>query len=1284
MKPLARLAVCAAALIVVAAATPRTADAVCASGGTISDVNDCVPVGKGSKDCYAEWSITLANGDPPPDKNGFPDKNVTCVDNDPACDLDVTPGQCTFSVGVCVNVTDPRIPGCLPTSADTFELKNPSDKDALKKAHKDPFFRDNRRALLSAIESVLPTAAGDACSDEVKIVVPMKKKFKDGDVEFKKGKGKIGYKQSDLANNKDSDTLKFTCLTNEPDDAVQDIEDQPIASAREITSSAELIGGPLAMGRVGDYLIENDKARFIVRDLGRDFSFMLTYGGHLVDADIQRKTPTPGSPWAPPYPAGNDNLLAMTPLINISSTDNPQAITVVNSGNAGGDAVLRTEGPDDLFDAIDPDVAIRGFDPNLGVPGPAHDVNIPVNVVNEYTLRPGDHFLKIETIIENTGGVAEALYIGDYTEIGGQFEVVGPGLGFGESAVRVGGDHTIIDEIPPITYDYLGWIGFGDATGLSYALVPQLYNATGSFGQSGVFVPVYGQSLTGILLSGVPAVFSAPAGGMLSFTRWFAVSTNGMGEVLDARHTLFGREELPLTVQGQNGLLTLKKVKTGVVRGTVTAGGEPVDEARVVIVREPGTRGAQQGVLSVFQTKDGGFFQGTFPKGKDYVAMVTIPGHPFENDGITPPPSKHVFKIGGGTTSVDFALPATGYAQVEIEDTFGSPISGKVSILGFDATPDPGIIETVPFLSAMGNVFGHDAREKTEIFGIADAKFAGPDGDTGVFPLAPGTYRFIVSHGPEYDRFDSGDVVIVGGTPGSPQVVNATLNRVVDTTGFVSTDHHVHMLNSPDSTISRDERIVSMLAEGVDYFVNTDHDFIHDLSDEVAALKLPSGGTTDASSLIAVAPSDEITTFDSGHFNAYPLPVGASVTGNAIDWGDATSPVGLGYPSDGAYDLTPDEFGQLVKGPPYNAPVFQANHFNSGTLGYFRVHGIDTTVAPPQSNVDPNEVRLDPATTNTYTDELTALEIWIESSIGQNALAVGENMGDWFNMLNNFSSSFPLLRKAAVADSDTHSRVIVQAGGPRTMIASATDDPASIVPADLATNLNAGRAILTSGPFVEVVLENENTLATASHALGDSQIVEAFPIIGFDRVRGTIEIHSPTWAPFDKVEVFISNVPSCVTSAPNFLGATKEVCTPTKPVGPTYKTFTPTVNTVAGVDGGQQLEATVGPFFINAPTTDVDFWVVVVVSGNTGTSTSMFPMNPQSLVRRRCTLDICQACSFDNDCPGGGNDCEDANTTLADIATNTAVECGVRALAITNPLYVDADADGLYKGVAIP
>jgi hypothetical protein len=1224
MSKSVRLAIALCALTVLVA--PRAALAVCSSGGTVSNVLDCVPGGKGSKDCFVEFSVSP---EPPPDpKTGFPTAKIECLDNDPSCDNDITPGQCTFLVGHCLNVTDSRFT-CTPTTGQSYELKKPSAKDALK-PHKNRFDRNNRRDLDQALTALgLPVGTGNVCTPETKVVVPLKNPTT-------KGKGKVGIKMFNPLGDKDTDSLKLTCL---PNPAIATV---PCASARQIVSTSELIGGPLGMGRVGDWLLENDKVRFIVRDIGRDFSFMLTYGGHPMDADFQRKLGP--AALSPPYPAGRDSFLAMTPLINISSSDNPTSISVVNSGATGGPAIIQTTGPDDLFDPIDPAVAIEGFNPALGVPPSAIDVNIDVTIMNEYRLNCGDDFLTIETFVQDDGGSGQTIYVGDYTAGGGQLEEVAPALGFGQAAVRLGAPSGTS------TLNFYGWFGYGAAQGISYGLIFKTYADTSAFTQSGVAVPIYGNDVIGVLFSGIPSTFVVPPSGTNSFKRWLAVSDNGMGRVLDARHKLAAAGEIT------------PAIATGFAQGTVTVAGQPIDGARVSFYQTTGTAP----LVDVFETTNGGFYQGTLPKG-NYRAAVKVPGHPYQGGGALP--LETAVSIGSSTTIVDFDVPATGYVQVLATETDGitsTPISAKVSVVGLDSTPDPGTSQSAVFLNFFGNIFGYDGREKLTIYGLPTFRFAGPSGDTGVFPLQPGAYQIVVSHGPEYSVYKTAvPFNVVAGTPGSPQVVNAVVRRVVDTTGFVSSDHHVHMANSPDSDVSRTERVVTMLAEGVDYFNATDHDFLTDLTADVTALG--------ASGLVKTSVSAEMTYFDSGHFNAWPMSVvnPLSVTGGAPDWGDATAPVGLGYPSDLSYDLSPDELGQLVKGPPYNAKVYQANHFNSGTLGYFRLHGIDTTVAPPQSSTSPANVRQDPAITNTYTDELTALELWIESSRGQNALALGENMGDWFNMLNNFGASHPLLRKAAVFDSDTHSSTIVQAGGPRTMVASATDDPALIVPGDIADNLNDGRAIGTSGPFMRVTIAG-TALPDAGHELGKPLIVNGTG--GAATVN--VDIQSPDWAEFDQVLFYVNNVPSCTTTSPNFVGGVKKVCPPS----PDF-TQTPVVTPVLLPNGGTRLTASAAqPLVITE-----DTWVVVVVRGRDNVSKPLFPMNPQSILPRACSGDPCRACTTNANCSSVfAGTCTVNNQTITELADGNLNQCGVLSLAIANPLFIDFDGDGLFNGAAVP
>src|SRR5215510_9103201 len=61
----------------------------------------------------------------------------------------------------------------------------------------------------------------------------------------------------------------------------------PKVTAQQITSRADLIGGPGALGEVGDYLIANEQVRIIVQGAGYSRGFGL-YGGSLIDADLVR------------------------------------------------------------------------------------------------------------------------------------------------------------------------------------------------------------------------------------------------------------------------------------------------------------------------------------------------------------------------------------------------------------------------------------------------------------------------------------------------------------------------------------------------------------------------------------------------------------------------------------------------------------------------------------------------------------------------------------------------------------------------------------------------------------------------------------------------------------------------------------------------------------------------------------------------------------------------------------------------------------------------------------
>mgnify|MGYP001482373861 CR=1 FL=1 len=290
-------------------------------------------------------------------------------------------------------------------------------------------------------------------------------------------------------------------------------------------------------------------------------------------------------------------------------------------------------------------------------------------------------------------------------------------------------------------------------------------------------------------------------------------------------------------------------------------------------------------------------------------------------------------------------------------------------------------------------------------------------------------------------------------------------------------------------------------------------------------------------------------------------------------------------------------------------------------------------------------MRLDPSVGNLYDDGYTALEVWIEASSGQTELALNDNLAAWAGLLNQG------IFKAGLANSDTHSKVVVQAGGPRTYVASSTDDPAGIDPAALVLAVNAGRAVGAGGVFMRVNLEGDGG-AQASHSLASPLTVNA------TSGNGVVNVHleSPTWAEFDTVDIYMNSDPDCGFSF-TFDSVLARKCD-VEPQLSLQKGVDFNVTTQPGVSGaGQRLVADISQSVSLAG----DTWVIVVARGTDGVSSPLFPMNPQNL----------EAAS---------------NTNLVAITDyGTALpwnlgQGGSLAAAFSNPLFFDAQGDGLCHG----
>src|SRR4051812_21057419 len=111
------------------------------------------------------------------------------------------------------------------------------------------------------------------------------------------------------------------------------------ARAGKVHRESELIGGPVAYGRVGDvWKIYNDKVRFLIQDVGTSVGLDL-YGGNLLDADLVRST-------------GNDLFRETFPIVGLHVM-NPHSIEVVSDGKNAHLRVMGTDAPSEIIPQLD-------------------------------------------------------------------------------------------------------------------------------------------------------------------------------------------------------------------------------------------------------------------------------------------------------------------------------------------------------------------------------------------------------------------------------------------------------------------------------------------------------------------------------------------------------------------------------------------------------------------------------------------------------------------------------------------------------------------------------------------------------------------------------------------------------------------------------------------------------------------------------------------------------------------------------------------------------------------
>ncbi|GIW43799.1 MAG: hypothetical protein KatS3mg077_1081 [Candidatus Binatia bacterium] len=960
----------------------------------------------------------------------------------------------------------------------------------------------------------------------------------------------------------------------------------PKAVARRITNEADLLRGPLAHGRPGDYLLANTVARFVIQDVGqRDLYSVGTFGGNIIDAELLAKP-------------GNDNFLEIQPALNVETVINAQTVEIVNDGQDGTPAIVRTCGPDDVLDFVNPSTIIRGA--GLTFPDSADDKDYDIEACTDYILEPGKPYVQMVTTVFNNEDRDLGLYVGDYVNGSGELE-------------QWTSSNAGLGEILTANLGALAYIGYGEAQGVSYGVVPMPIPGSPEarssfFSVSGVSYVMQSQSIIRVIFGENPN-FVVPARGSRSYSRFFVVGAGSGGDVVSAE-------------------TEVKGVSTGTLRGCVRAGGQALAGSRVSVLRG-------RGVVAPFVTGPDGCFRGELPEGSYQVAAARR-GYMYEGNSASPV-FHNVSIRAGETTELDIDLPATGRLRVEARelsangDSASAPVPARVTVVGFDPSPEPVItLDSIAGQVRTGTFF--DIGFDPVPFGIVWLEYAGADG-TVEFEVEPGRYQVFVSRGPEYSLFEQPIEIRAGETT----LVHAELVRVVDTTGFISSDYHVHTIHSADSRVNLTDRALQFAGEGVDNVIVTDHHAHTDLMPVIERLGLQR--------FVRSTIGEEITTWDYGHFNAYPLKIDPTrPSRGSTDWA-REAPPGRDFPQYGSFSVSPADLYELAVHGPTSTPdtTIQINHIDS----FFSPLRIDTSLVPPQTFLTPEQrlaFRLDPNGGNLFF-HYPALELWNGAGRSHQAQFLQQRIGIWMNHLNQG------LRTTFIADTDTHEFRNLNTAGARTWTPSSSDDPAEVDPAEVARAVVAGKAVGGQGPYVQARLR----AADGSGAVAD------FTLSGTTDVQSTngavdLEIHvqAPLWAEYDKIEIY-ANAPTTpalrVDGVPTLFSA---VPARTLQLGTDFTRERVTIR--SDVANASRWETR-----LSVPFRDLteDTWFVVVVKGTDGVSRPMFPVFARDLRT-------------------------ESNQTLADLLDGNLGELGTMALAATNALYADVDGTPGFQAPLAP
>ncbi len=415
--------------------------------------------------------------------------------------------------------------------------------------------------------------------------------------------------------------------------------------------------------------------------------------------------------------------------------------------------------------------------------------------------------------------------------------------------------------------------------------------------------------------------------------------------------------------------------------------------------------------------------------------------------------------------------PPKGKVKISIRNRAGAFVTGKATFIGLDPTRTPYFRPENPL----------ETNNSHEYF--KNSCFPQEEGLEVNLPV--GTYMISASRGPEYTL----DQKVIEVSENSQQELVFHINKVVDTKNLISVDPHMHTLKS-DGSMTIAERIKSVVAEGVDVAISTDHNYLSDYPSVLKKLGL--------GEYITVLIGQEVSPLDVNQvympeFNRFPLRRRE------------------GEPGKDAIDIrffennTPIFWESRRKEP---RALIQVNHPRQRGYGYFTYY------------------QLDPETAATalkgFDISFDLLEVMNGPFASHYKNRNSDVIEDWLHLMNR-GYFFPI-----VGSSDSHDIDKNESGYARTYVYYKGEKGNKLDTSALIQAMKKGQSFVSTGPIIEFTVNNTstpgNTIIVEKRKLDVGIKVQSAPWVSVDEVRviinGERKIILPVKAPREQILKF--------------------------------------------------------------------------------------------------------------------------------------------------------------------